>query len=49
MNRPIHTGKLFMFVTLHPSTQRMCKVASVAVLIILLYIVMVFVSAILPQ
>jgi hypothetical protein len=38
-----------MFVTLRRYTKRMLKMASVAVLIMLLYIVMLFVSAIFPQ
>jgi diacylglycerol kinase len=38
-----------MFVTFHRYTKRMLEMASVAVLIILLYIVMLFVSAIFPQ
>ena len=49
MNQPIHSGRLSVFATLHRYTQRMRKIASVAVLIILLYIVMLVVSAILPQ
>jgi hypothetical protein len=48
MNRRIHTGNLFMFAIHHRYTQRMLKMPSIAVLIILLYIVMVFVIAILP-
>jgi hypothetical protein len=49
MNQSVHNGRLFMFVTLSRHTKRMLNLASVAVLIILLYIVMLFVSAIFPQ
>jgi len=49
MNQSVHNGKLFMIVTLSRCTQRVRKIASVSVLIILAYIVMLFVSAFLPQ
>jgi len=49
MNQSVHNGKLLMIVTLSRCTQRVRKIASVSVLIILAYIVMLFVSAFLPQ